>query len=626
MSPLSLPGFDILEPLRETSKTLTVKAIQRSLDRTVALSFLRPAFESTPSEIQRFLSVARVCSQMKASGFPQIYDIANDGDRPYIVFEHVEGQSVAEIVRQKGPMPSGQALRIVLAIAEGLNLAWKQNRLVHRNIKPSEIRVDPRGTAKLSDFGRAIVVRTDGSIADDEESGLVVGTPNFLSPEQVRDSGRIDCRADIYALGATLYYMITGCVPFPTGDPESVLRLQLTDQIPHPRTFRADLPAPIGGLLTRMMMKQPEDRYVDWTEAMGDMQRALKNLPLRLRESAPTGISTIAASVAAPPPESPQLRRVESSSSAAKPRGGIPVPPAGTSPTPPHGSRPSGPALYVRVVFWILLGVWLVLVSNDRLENKLLHLPVSTPLIPLDRWVKQLWQTIESSTSPVTTPVAPPVAVNPPSNAPTLPTPAPTPAPAKTVPSPPTPQPPTPSVQTPVQPIPPTSQKLLPPDVVKRLAATLGQGDWNGARAVLASTIPLPASRLREYSDAVEAIPDPLRLAEETLLKSVGQEVTITYMGKERRIIPKSSANGTIEANFVSSDGPRPVMFKTTRFTPDEIVKLLPEAATPAHHATWCIALLKARRKDEAAKHATQCGLLSPVFDAAVAAAAEPTP
>lgn len=620
MSSPSLPGFEIVEALRETSKTVTVKAIQRSLDRMVALTFLRPEFAAQPGVVQQFLSVARVCSQMKFPGFPQIYDIASDGDRPYIVLEHVEGQTVAERVSQHGPMPYAQALRIGLTISDALDLAWKQNRLVHRNLKPSEIRVDDRGTAKLTDFGRAIVVLPDGRTVEDEESGLVVGTPNFLSPEQVQAGSQFDCRADIYSLGATLYYMVTGCVPFPTSSPETVLNQQLTEQIPHPRNIRAELPAPVCGLLVRMMMKRPEDRYADWTEAMGDMNLALKNQPLRRRETPAVGISTVAPPQTAPPPESTQLRRIDASTPGVKPRAGRSAPPAQT---PPVTVAPHQPALHIRILFALLLVGWLAVLANDRLENRLLHLPVATPLVPIGHWARQARQWLETVPPPATLPVSAPVAAHPPAGARTPPTtPSPTPA-ATTAPTPPPPPPPT-TKNVPTAPV--ESQQPLPPDVVKRLAVFLGAGDRTAARRILGENLPLPASRLRAFSDAIDAIPNPLDLAEETLLKSAGQEVTISYMGKERRIIPRRSIDGTIQADFVSPDGPRPVTFKTARFAPDEIVKLLPQAETPALHAAWCIALLKANRREEAGQHAGQCGLLAPVFQAAAAAPDEKSP
>ena len=408
MSSISLPGFEILDTLRQTSKTITVKAVQRSLERTVALTFLRTELATNPGEVQRFMGVARVCAQIKADGLPQIYDITSHGNQPYIIMEYVEGHSIAEIVRQNGPLPVVLSVRVALTIADALQHAWKQSRLVHRNLKPSEIRIDDRGTPKLTDFGRATIILPDGHMTEEEEPGVIVGTPNFLSPEQIQGKAVIDCRADIYALGATLYYMTTGRVPFPDSDPETVMQKQLTDQIPHPRTFRPDLNASTSGLIARLMMKIPDDRYPDWTEAMGDMQLALKNMPLRRRETPSKGISTVS-SVAVqtevpPAPELPQLRKVDLRSTETSPilptgtpaaGGRAPAAPAAApisaaapipAAAPKRAAPDSGLMQFVHVALWLLLFGWFALLGNDRLGNPL-KLPLSSPLLPLDAWL-----------------------------------------------------------------------------------------------------------------------------------------------------------------------------------------------------------------------------------------------
>ena len=624
MSSISLPGFEILDTLRQTSKTITVKAVQRSLERTVALTFLRPELATNTSETRRFLGVARVCAQVKADGLPQIYDITSHGDQPYMIMEYVEGQTIVEIVRQQGPLPVALSVRVAMTIADALHHAWKQSRLVHRNLKPSEIRIDARGTPKLTDFGRATVILPDGRRADEEETGVIFGTPNFLSPEQVQGNTCIDCRADIYALGATLYYMITGRVPFPDSDPATVVKKQVTDQIPHPRTFRPDLPASVSGLITRLMMKIPDDRYADWTEAMGDMQLALKNLPLRRREAPPRGISTVASAAMQtekpPAPELPQLRKVD-----LRPPAAAPAPPHGMR-TPAAGSTaatPLAPAgttekahdnglLHLgRITLWLLLGVWFVLLGNDRLGNPL-KLPLPSPLLPLDAWLGTAPAVRARAAPPGVAdshpPVAPPKvpAVSPPPAAINKPkTGAATPAPPAAKPADPA---------KPQQTLP----QALPPDIIKRLGGALARGDLAGARAILAVNILIDSARLAEYRIAIESIPDPLQLAEQTIQASKGREIAITYMGKDRKITPQTVANGEIEAVFVTADGNRPVTLKTAKFTPDELLKLLPQQPeTPAVHSAVCIALLKANRKADIAAHVPYCGVLGPVFEAA---------
>jgi serine/threonine protein kinase len=631
MSGIPLPGFQVLDTLRQTSKTITVKAVQSSLERTVALTFLRHEPAANPHEVQRFLGVARVCAQIKADGLPQIYDVSSHGDQHYIVMEYVEGLTVAEIVQRDGPMSVAQSLRIAITVADALRHAWEQSRLVHRNLKPSEIRINDRGTPKLTDFGRATIVLPNGHPADEEDPGVIVGTPNFLSPEQVQGNAGLDCRADIYALGATLYYMITGRVPFPDSDPETVVQKQLTDQIPHPRTFRPDLAASISGLITRLMMKVPDDRYADWTETMGDMQLALKNQPLRRRETPPKGISTVASvtsMIDAPPaPELPQLRKVNFPAADATPTApfaGAPIvmrgPPAATTPatraagaTPVVNTKPRGTGLssFVRIVLWILLGIWFALLGNDRLGNPLV-LPLPSPLLPLDKWLG--------------TPPATPTPVPPPSVADTQPPIAPPVAPAVLPPPPAIAKPEVPAAATapaakPVEPEKPRVPQTLPSDIATRLTDALARADLAGARAILAAKISIDPARLSEYRSAVAAIPDPLQLAEDTLRASKGQEMTISYLGKDRKIIPRNIAEGEIQADFVTADGNRPVTFKTAKFTPEELLMLLPQQPeTPAVHAAICLVLLKANHKADIAAHVPYCGVLGPLFAAAATA------
>lgn len=632
MSGIPLPGFQVLDTLRQTSRTITVKAVQSSLERTVALTFLRREQATNPSEVHRFLGVARVCAQIKADGLPQIYDISSHGDEHYIVMEYVEGLTVADIVQRDGPMSVAQSLRIIITVADALRHAWEQSRLVHRNLKPSEIRIDDRGTPKLTDFGRATIILPNGHPAEEEDPGVIVGTPNFLSPEQVHGNAGLDCRADIYALGATLYYMVTGRVPFPDSDPETVIQKQLTDQIPHPRTFRPDLAASISGLITRLMMKVPDDRYADWTEAMGDMQLALKNHPLRRRETPPQGISTVSSVTsmtdAPPAPELPQLRKVSFSAPGATPAApfaGAPLvtrgPPAATAPatraagaTPVVNMKPRGKGLssFVRIVLWILLGIWFALLGNDRLGNPLV-LPLPSPLLPLDKWL---------GTTPVT-----PAPVPPPSVADTRPPVAPPVTPAVVPPPPALAKPevpapdatPTPAAK-PVEPEKPRLPQTLPPDVATHLADALAHADLAGARAILAANISIDPARLSEFRTAIAAVPDPLQLAEDTLRVSKGQEMTISYLGKDRKIIPRNIVEGEIQADFVTADGNRPVTFKTAKFTPAELLMLLPQQPeTPAVHAAICLVLLKANHKADIAAHVPYCGVLGPLFAAAAA-------
>lgn len=596
MSSLSVPGFEILETLRQTSKSVVLKAVQHSLDRTVVLVFLKPERVANPNEVRQFLGVARICSQLKAQGLPQIYDIVSDGERHYVVMEFVEGPSLAGLVSQHGPMAPMQAVRVAFTIAEALEHVWQQSRLVHRNLKPSEVRIDARGTPKLTDFGRATVIPADGLPPEDEDAGMIVGTPNFLAPEQIQAKAALDCRTDMYALGAVLYYMVTGRVPFPDDDPETIVRRQITDQIPHPRNLRPDLPATVGGLIARLMMKRPDARYPNWIEAMGDMQRILKGQPLRRRETPLQGISTVADFVVAAPAGSLRVKP-----------GAAPADRVAAASRSARQSR--GVSHVLRGALWMVLGLWFALLAVDRLGYKLPP-PFVRPLLPLDDWERALKNACftpapaPAPAAPVTAPVPSidhPMPVQPAANAVVAAPPsAPIVAPSSTPES------------------KPALPRALPPDCATRLAACLLKGDLDGARALLTADVPMDPAVLAEFRAAIGAVQDPRRLAEQTLLKSRGTETTISYLGKERRIIPRSVANGEIQADFVSADGNRPVTFKTDRLTPEEVLKLMPtDSDSPAIHVSICVALLRANRRDELAQHVSACGVLTPVIEAA---------
>jgi len=291
MSCISVPGFNILGTIRQTGKTFTVKATQNSLDRMTTLTFLRAELVKDPNEVKRFLDISRACAQLKVQGIAQIYDIVSNTDHHYIVAEFVDGPSLSKLVAEHGPIDVVRGLKIACTVAEALANAWLQSRIVYRTLSPSIIYIDARSEPRLIDFDHAAFVPADGHVVD-EDSEMIVGTPNFLAPEQIRGHQPIDCRTDMYALGATLYHMLTGHSPFEDDGPEVVVRRQLTDQIPHPNVYVPDLPLTVGTIISRMMMKLPEDRYAAWPDVMGDMQHVMKGMPLR-EQALPKGVSTI---------------------------------------------------------------------------------------------------------------------------------------------------------------------------------------------------------------------------------------------------------------------------------------------------------------------------------------------
>ena len=613
MHAASIPGFEILEQLQESSKSLIWRARQHSLDRIVMLKLLRPEAAAQPAELARFLLVARTLARLKADGLSQIYDVVSEGERHYIVMEAVDGPTLTDLVGQKGCLPVTQAARIAFTVSEALGQAWDAGRLVHRNLKPTGIRLDSRGVAKIVDFGQAVVAVAD-HVADPDE-GHIIGTPNFLSPEQCAGEKQLDCRADMYALGAVLYYILTGHMPFSELPVEAVIQMQIYGQLPHPHKFRAELPAPACGLIERLTMKHPDDRYATWTEAMGDIQHILKNMPLRRRETQPKGTATLAPDApsataaatpgprrAAPPPPA---AAAAAAPAAARPAA-APAAAVGRRPKPaaPVTARPRADSSFSRVILWLLLGCWLAVLANDRLGDPL-RLGVELRSVPgaIRSWVSP---SPAATVGRPRTETAPQPAYRP---APPAPAPAPTTLPA------PLPDPVViPSVSPP--PTPRSSQPdgtALSPELTGRLSVAFSRGDLEAARTMLRNA-PETAAVLAAR-DLLNEVPDINRLTEDGIMRMRGQEIAIEFNNTSRLVIPQRVVNGRIFVTVAADK--RMVDFETDRLAPKERLRWAGTLDTPARQIAACAMMLKANDTVYVAAHAGACGILAPAFEMA---------
>ena len=169
-------GFRLIERVDDTSRTVVWKAVQNTLDRTVIIRVLKPEAAATPTEVELFLSIARLFARIKSESIAAVFDIVSDGNLHYVVMEHVEGPTLQEAVAAQGPLPADQILRIAAALITSLDQMWQAAHLVHRNLKSSTIRLDPRGVAKITDFSLAITAGP-GVDATRMDNGHIVGPP-----------------------------------------------------------------------------------------------------------------------------------------------------------------------------------------------------------------------------------------------------------------------------------------------------------------------------------------------------------------------------------------------------------------------------------------------------------------
>ncbi|HMP78015.1 MAG TPA: serine/threonine-protein kinase [Pirellulaceae bacterium] len=226
------------------------------------------------SYLERFYREGRAAASLNHPHIVRIYDLASEGELHYMVMEYVDGMDLHQKIKREGPMNYDLALDCVRQAAEGLAQAHSQN-IVHRDIKPANLLINAQGTVKILDLGLALMREETESLTL-LHNERVMGTADFLAPEQALDSHNVDPRADIYSLGCTLYYLLTGHPPFPTGTiPQRIAAHQSREPSPI-RLDRQDCPEPIAELVARMMRKKTEDRFQSCQEVVAAIRQLAK--------------------------------------------------------------------------------------------------------------------------------------------------------------------------------------------------------------------------------------------------------------------------------------------------------------------------------------------------------------
>ncbi len=279
-------GYEMLGKLGQGSTSVVWKARQILLGRIVVIKVLSEQQTHDPEEIQRFKSEALIAASLKHPGIVQVYDFGQLADSIgyYYVMEFISGYSVGSWLRRKGQLDETAVLTIAYSVAEALLYAWDKTAIVHRNIKPENILVDGDGTIKITDLGLAQMVNTFGNPAQAVKAmGRVTGTSNYMAPEQVRREKELDCRADIYGLGATLYHIVTGSLSFDTVSSPDTIDGQIRDSLEDPRKKNPRLSAGTAEMIMKMLAKDPGARYQNWKEviiAVVSREQAATNVSL----------------------------------------------------------------------------------------------------------------------------------------------------------------------------------------------------------------------------------------------------------------------------------------------------------------------------------------------------------
>lgn len=248
--------YRIIQQLGQGGMATVFKAYHASLDRYVAIKVLHPAFNQDPNFEARFQREARVVAKLEHPNIVPVYDYAEHEKRPYLIMKFVEGDTLKARMDQ-GPLTADEISKIVDAVGSALSYAHKQG-VLHRDIKPSNVLLADDGQIYLADFGLARMAQAGESTLS---SDMMMGTPQYISPEQAMGKADLDNRTDLYSFGVMLYEMVVGKVPFSADTPFSIIHDHIYTPLPLPHIVNPKVPEPVERVLLKALAKERNDRF-----------------------------------------------------------------------------------------------------------------------------------------------------------------------------------------------------------------------------------------------------------------------------------------------------------------------------------------------------------------------------
>lgn len=392
---LVIGNYVVLDKVGAGSMGLVFKARHRRMNRVVALKVLPPSFTMNRLAVLRFQREIQAVAQLSHPNIVAAFDADEFKGLHFFVMEYIEGRDLSRLVREEGPLPVGRAVDFTLQAACGLGEAHAQG-IIHRDIKPSNLLLDVAGTVKVSDLGIARMQkpfgRPGGPAAGAAEltcDGAMMGTVDYMSPEQAYNSKLADQRSDIYSLGCTLYYLLTGRVPFPAKTLMARLMAHCERPAPSLRSDLLDVPPALDAVVQRMMAKTPEARYPSMDALIVDLEACL---------TAPPDPSAL-------PTPLPQLTgQSDPNVVSIRPAGLRSVPKAeisGSPVPPPRTSRPKPPPVSTRVVLAAtVIGLTLTAIVAERSRGRTGELIVQADVADVRVAITQGGKSIVAPTEP----------------------------------------------------------------------------------------------------------------------------------------------------------------------------------------------------------------------------------
>jgi serine/threonine protein kinase len=263
----SVGNYDLLDKIAEGGMGAIYKGRHRDNGQIVAIKIMPSHMATNPVLLKRFEQEFRAASRLNHPNIVRAIDYGDAGSTPYLVMEFVDGESLGQKIEREGRMSEAEAIRIIAQVAQGLHRAHKQN-LIHRDVKPDNILVTPDGNAKLADLGLVKETETDLNLT---KTGRGLGTPHFMAPEQFRNAKNADIRCDVYSLGATLYQMVTGELPFRSNGPLDAWMKKVQNDMTAPRALVPGLSERVDWAIMRAMSADPNRRPTSCREFVEDL-------------------------------------------------------------------------------------------------------------------------------------------------------------------------------------------------------------------------------------------------------------------------------------------------------------------------------------------------------------------
>ena len=274
--PYPLGNYLLLELVAVSGMGRVYKAQHLHLKKTVAVKLVAPWIAPSAEGRQRFRQEMEAVGRLASPHIVTAFDAGEVDGVDFLAMEFIEGDDFQRLVQKQGPLPIAKALDCILQAARGLDVAHRAG-IIHRDVKPSNLLLDASGTVKVLDLGLALFMHQEATTT----GSAIMGTPAFMAPEQGIDTNKVDARTDVYALGCTLHFLLTGKPPFATDNGRELVAAHRDQPIPSLRALRPDCPTAVDALFRRMLAKDPQDRPASMKTVCAEIERLLHPAPAR---------------------------------------------------------------------------------------------------------------------------------------------------------------------------------------------------------------------------------------------------------------------------------------------------------------------------------------------------------